>query len=169
MISSSRSGGAVLRILAVAALVLAGWLAWRGAEPLAASTAQPGRVVLNLAPQASVLRVRQLKERARPPTLAWLVGTWSTRDNKGVRDAPCDLPSAITFLANGQYFSPKETGRFAVSASGMIYWGRITYDVDGGEDLSNFEERSTGRFTWVGDDVAYSDSVFLYRCEKSSS
>jgi hypothetical protein len=166
MISSSRSGGAVLRILAVAALVLAGWLAWRGAEPLAASTGHDGRVVLPPAAPLPTLPVRQPTEQALSPTLAWLVGTWSMRDNSAVRDAACDFPSAITFLANGQYFSPKESGRFAVNASGLIYWDHITYDVDGGEDRSHFEEQSTRQITRVGDAVVYGSSVVLYRCNK---
>lgn len=44
------------------------------------------------------------------PTEAWLLGTWSGRDNRGDGTAACDLPSAITYLVDGRYLSPAASG-----------------------------------------------------------
>lgn len=149
-------------IVLVAGL-LALWLAWPR-DRAAPETVGTVRVV---APEAPV--IVPAPEPAEAPTREWLLGTWSQRDNKGAADAPCDQASAVTYLPNGQYFARGASGRYALGAGAISYWGRIAYDIDAGEDRSHFEERSSVPVQRIGAQAMQLGDALLYRCLKAAS
>ncbi len=95
-----------------------------------------------------------------------LAGTWSTSDNGDDPGASCDLPSAITFLADGQYFTNGESGRYEVARGSITRFDRILYDIDAGEDRSQFDRRITEALTLSSRGSAQIGARVLFRCEK---
>ncbi len=152
-------------IVLVAGL-LALWLAW----PRDRAAHEPVGTVRVVAPEAPAARGSvPAPERAEAPTRDWLLGTWSQRDNKGAADAPCDQASVTTYLPNGQYFARGASGRYALGAGAISYWGRIVYDIDAGEDRSHFEERSSVPVQRIGAQAMQLGDALLYRCLKAAS
>lgn len=151
--------------MALVAGVLALWLAW----PRYRAAPEPAGTVRIVPQEASASPVIvPAPERAEAPTRDWLLGTWSQRDNKGAGDAPCDQASAVTYLPGGQYFARGASGRYALGAGAISYWGRIVYDIDAGEDRSHFEERSSVPVARIGAQ-AMQLGALLYRCRKAES
>lgn len=107
--------------------------------------------------------------RGSLPTLDWLVGTWSERENKGASGSRCDLASVITYLTSGYYVSPVGSGRYALDGATIILWGRITFDDEAGADRSHVDERSVVPVTRLGGNVMRSRGTALYRCDKAAN
>jgi hypothetical protein len=103
------------------------------------------------------------------PTLDWLAGTWSRRDNKGASGNRCDLASVITYLSSGYYVSPAGSGRYALDGAMIITWGRITFDDEAGADRSHVAERSVVPVTRLGVNAMRSQGAALYRCDKAAN
>jgi len=107
--------------------------------------------------------------RVSLPTLDWLVGTWSERDNKGALGSRCDLASVITYLTSGYYVSPAGSGRYALDGATIILWDRITFDDEAGADRSRVGERSFMPVTRLGGNAMRSRGTVLYRCDKAAN
>ena len=103
------------------------------------------------------------------PTLDWLAGTWSERDNKGAPGSRCDLASVITYLTSGYYVSPAGSGHYALDGATIIIWGRITFDNEAGADRSHVDERSVVPVTRLGGNAMQSQGAPLYRCDKAAN
>jgi hypothetical protein len=103
------------------------------------------------------------------PTLDWLAGTWSRRDNKGASGNRCDLASVITYLTSGYYVSPAGSGHYALDGATIIIWGRITFDDEAGADRSHVDERSVVPVTRLGGNAMRSQGAALYRCDKAAN
>lgn len=160
-----------LRRLGAAAVVsasLLGWLFWGGSEPRIPS-AQSVPIVEG--PREQVLRPVLVHEDATYvlPTLTWLLGTWSQRDNHGSLMAPCDLQSAISFRSGGEYSSATSIGRYTLTAGRLLLWGRIDIDVDAGEDRSHIAERATNTLHWLSDTAMLREGMALFRCDKAAN
>lgn len=155
-----------LAVIVLTAGALALWLAWPRDK---ASPEASGAVRIAAPGASSTPAIMPLPERTDAPTRDWLLGTWNLRDNRGVPDAPCDQASVITYLANGQYFAHGASGRYALGAGTISYWGRIVYDIDAGEDRSHFEERASVPVTRIGAHAMQLGGALLYRCLKAAS
>jgi hypothetical protein len=107
--------------------------------------------------------------RVSLPTLDWLVGTWSERDNKGASGSRCDLASVITYLTSGYYVSPAGSGRYALDGATIILWNRITFDDEAGADRSHVNERSVVPVTRLRGNAMRSRGTALYRCDKAAN
>jgi hypothetical protein len=103
------------------------------------------------------------------PTLDWLAGTWSERDNKGAPGSRCDLASVITYLTSGYYVSPAGSGHYALDGATIIIWGRITFDDEAGADRSHVDERSVVPVTRLGGNAMRSQGAAFYRCDKAAN
>lgn len=151
---------------AVAALLLGLWLAW----PSPPDDPVPGGMVrIDASPQPMRPERAPAATGNQAATQAWLLGTWSLRDDGGVAGAPCDPQSVITYLPGGQYFAMGASGRYALGGGTISSWGRILYDVDAGEDRSHFEERVTEPVRRIGDHAMQRGDLLLYRCDKTAS
>jgi hypothetical protein len=100
------------------------------------------------------------------PTVAWLTGSWSQRDTNGGRNQSCELPTAITFLSEGRFVGDRSAGRFSADSRSITYWGRVTYDIDAGEDRSRYDLRNTLFLIRMSDDVAKIGEQPMFRCER---
>jgi hypothetical protein len=108
-----------------------------------------------------------IRSRQSPvPTLDWLAGTWSERDNKGALRTRCDLASVITYLTSGYYVSPVGSGRYALDGATLTTWGKVVFDNEAGADRSHANERSSTSVTRLGENAMQSQGVALYRCDK---
>lgn len=149
------------------AVVMAFWW-WQSRAPLL--PARNATVVVGAAPVAA--KIDHAAAALQPtalPTEAWLLGTWSERDNGGDRTAACDLPSAITYLADGRYLSPAASGRYALGGGSLSLWGRVIFDMEAGADRSHVGERSTLPVARLDDDAMRVGGVVLYRCDKATN
>jgi hypothetical protein len=104
--------------------------------------------------------------QSQAPTLDWLVGTWSRRDNKDALRTRCDLASVITYLTSGYYVSPVGSGRYALNGATLTTWGKVVFDNEAGADRSHVNERSSTSVTRLGENAMQSQGVPLYRCDK---
>lgn len=129
--------------------VVEGGLRGMSATPGAAAVTAPGHMPL--------------------PTLDWLAGTWSQRDNKGASGSRCDLASVITYLTSGYYVSPTGSGHYALNGATIIIWGRITFDDEAGADRSHVDERSVVPVTRFGWNAMQNQGAPLYRCDKAAN
>jgi hypothetical protein len=155
-------------IYLVAITAVLGLIVWVSLRP-AARPSPPAPIVVIAGQTGDKVVAPALPATQPAVTHDWMLGTWSRRDDQGRRDAPCDLASVITYLPNGQYFSPSRSGRYAAGAGTVTYWATILYDIDAGEDRSQFDRRTSETLSRSGDVAMQSGGIMLYRCDKTAS
>jgi hypothetical protein len=159
----------VIALVAIGCLIAAGGL---GVRSLALRRSPPPDAVRVVAVGLGGTpgRSAQIGAGQTPaPPHDWLAGTWSRRDNKGARSAPCDLPSAITYLASGNYVSLAGSGHYALAGTAITIWSRIIFYYEAGVDRSHVDERSITAVTRLRDDAMRTQGIALYRCDKAAN